>query len=52
MIVLPDEKVISEAMKKVYQKWKKAAKRQEKINWKKRAERIEQEIENILKGGD
>jgi len=54
MVVLPDEKIISEAMQTVYEKWQRAAKRQQKINWKKRGQEIEQEIEdieNILKGG-
>lgn len=53
-MVILDEKVIAKAMQEVYEEWKQKAKKQEKINWKKRSEEIEQEIENIekiLKGG-
>jgi len=47
-MILPNKKVISKAMEEVYQKWKKAAERQEKINRKKRAQQVQEEIEKIL----
>ncbi len=49
-MILPDEKVISKAMQEVYRKWKQRAKKQEEINWKKRGQEIEEDIEKILKG--
>ncbi|MBA7609104.1 hypothetical protein ES703_16291 [subsurface metagenome] len=55
MVVLPGEKIISEAMQTVYRKWQRVAKRQKRINWKKRGQEIEQEIEDIekiLEGGE
>ncbi len=50
-MILPDEKIISKALEAVYRKWKQEAKKQSKINWKKRAKGIEKDIKNILKGG-